>query len=90
MLDKRNLLLMGVGVLCAGLLAGYLFGNYRGQAAGYSKALADTKATQEAVAKNASDAAARAANPFQAANPLEGITANPFADAAKNLNPFAE
>ena len=32
--------------------------------------------------------AADAANPFKAANPLEGVESNPFEQAKKVLNPF--
>lgn len=90
-----------VGVLVGGLL-GYVFcakwgGGKIGETVraaayeeGYQKAIADTRATQEEVARKAVEEAAKAANPFQTQNPLEGITANPFEDAARKLNPFAQ
>ena len=88
----------GVAALIIGAGLGYWLGNtqgfLRGQKtgydSGYQKALADTKATQEAVARNATEEAVKAANPFQKQNPLEGVTANPFEQAAKDLNPFAK
>ncbi len=89
---------VGAAALIVGLGLGYWFGAAQGSLkgekvgydSGYQKALADTKATQEAVARNATDAAAKAANPFQKQNPLQGVTANPFQQAAQKLNPFAK
>ena len=48
----------------------------------------DVKTLQEEVAKKAGEAAAKAANPFQAVNPLGTVEANPFEKAKKVLNPF--
>jgi len=70
--------------LAVGLVGGYWFGHQ----VGYSRAEADVKLVQEAVAKKATDNAAKAANPFQAVNPLEGVNANPFQKAKNILNPF--
>jgi len=46
------------------------------------------KKVQDEAAKKAADDAAKAANPFQAVNPLEGVEANPFEKAKSILNPF--
>lgn len=73
-----------------GLGLGYWFGTSQAYDKGYKKAIADAQATQEAAAKRAAEEAARAANPFQAANPLEGVAADPFKEAKKALNPFAK
>lgn len=59
-----------------------------GDRIGYSRAQADVKKTQEVAAQKAADDAAKAANPFKAANPLEGVESNPFEEAKKVLNPF--
>lgn len=83
-MNKNILVLIVVAVVGLGL--GYWYGN----ATGYDRAIADVKSTQESVAQKAGEEAAKAANPFQAANPLEGVEANPFKDAQKALNPFAE
>lgn len=71
-------------VLVAGLVGGYWFGFERG----YGKAEADIKKVQEEAAKKVSEDAAKAANPFQAVNPVEGVEANPFEKTKKILNPF--
>ena len=89
---------VGAAALIIGAGFGYWFGNAQGFLKGektgydnaYQKALADTKAAQEEVARKATEEAAKAANPFQKQNPLEGVTANPFDEAAKKLNPFAK
>jgi len=57
---------------------------------GQVDAMADIDAQQEKLAKTAAEAATDAANPFQIENPLEGVGVNPFEDAKKALNPFAE
>lgn len=72
------------------LVVGAGVGYYVGSSTGYQKAIAEAKATQEEVAKKATEGAAKAVNPFQTKNPLEGVTANPFENAAKKLNPFAK
>ena len=43
---------------------------------------------QEEAAKQAAADAAKAANPFQIVNPLEGVETNPFEKTKKILNPF--
>lgn len=70
--------------LVAGLVGGYWYGDSRG----YSRAEADIKKVQEEAAAKASEDAAKAANPFQAVNPLQGVEANPFEKAKSILNPF--
>lgn len=70
--------------LVIGLVGGYWFGDSRG----YSRAEADIKKVQEEAAAKAAEAAAKAANPFQAVNPLQGVEANPFEKAKSILNPF--
>ena len=67
-----------VGVL------GYWAGDWRG----YSRSQADVKKAQEIAGQKAGEDAAKAANPFKAANPLEGVESNPFEEAKKVLNPF--
>lgn len=77
-----------IAALAIGLGLGYAWGKGKGYKVGYDKAIVDTKATQEALAKKAAEEAAAAANPFKVANPLEGVEANPFEETAKKLNPF--
>lgn len=84
-----------VVALCAaviGAIAGYGYGAkiayLRGNTAGYVRAQEDSKKLQEAAAQKAAKDAAKAANPFQAVNPLQGVESNPFEKAAKTLNPF--
>ena len=62
----------------------YWLGDWRG----YSRSQADVKKAQEVAAQKAGDDAAKAANPFKASNPLEGVESNPFEEAKKMLNPF--
>ena len=96
MMTNKNsvLVIIAIVVLFIGLLAGYFYGSGRGYKTGYdvgyNKAIADTKSTQEALAKKAAEDAASAANPFKVVNPLEGVEANPFEETAKKLNPFAK
>lgn len=66
----------------------FWFGRSDGYTKGYAQAQADTKALQEEGARNAVEEAAKATNPFQAVNPLEGVEANPFEKVKKVLNPF--
>lgn len=79
----------GRGVLVAGaLIVGIIIGYVAGNSNGYKRAEAErTKVEEAAVEKVATDAA-KAANPFQAVNPLEQVEANPFEKAKKVLNPF--
>jgi len=70
-------------VIAVGVL-GYWVGNLQG----YSRSQAEVKKVQEVAGQKAADDAAKAANPFKAANPLEGVESNPFEEAKKVLNPF--
>lgn len=62
----------------------YWVGDWRG----YDRSQADVKKAQEIAGQKAAEDAAKAANPFKATNPLEGVEANPFEQAKKVLNPF--
>ena len=86
---NKNIWLIAVVLLVAGALAGYFYGSSTAYKKAYDVAVADVKAQQEAAAKKATEDAAEAANPFRVDNPLEGVEANPFAEAQKALNPFA-
>ena len=70
-------------VLVVGVL-GYWTGDWQG----YSRSQAEVKKAQEVAGQKAGEDAAKAANPFKAANPLEGVESNPFEQAKKVLNPF--
>ena len=70
--------MIAVGVL------GYWAGDWQG----YSRSQAGVKKAQELGAQKAAEDAAKAANPFKATNPLEGVESNPFEQAKKVLNPF--
>ena len=66
----------------------YVYGQKVGYDSGYQKAQADVKAQQEALAKKATEDAAKAANPFKAAdNPLQDV-ADPLEKTKNILNPF--
>ena len=89
-MDKK---LVVVSVIALLLIAGaYCYGNKAGYANGYStgykRAEADIKKLEEGAAKKATAETAKAANPFQVANPLENISVNPFEKVKKVLNPF--
>ncbi len=87
----NNSKLSGIVVVFAvtAIIAGTA-GYFVGKGAGYTKAQTDIKAQQDELARKAGDEAAKAANPFQATNPLEGVTANPFEKAKSALNPFSQ
>lgn len=87
---NKNISLVGIVLLVVGLALGYWYGSQSAYQGGYDKAVADTEAAQQDAAQKAADEAAQAANPFKTTNPLEGVQANPFEDAAKNLNPFSQ
>ena len=87
---KVHVVIVGGVLLVLGLGVGYMWGDRQAYSRGYQKAAADVKTAQEEVAKKAGEEAAKAVNPFQATNPLEGVNANPFKDAAQKLNPFAQ
>ncbi|MBI2065101.1 MAG: hypothetical protein HYT62_03565 [Candidatus Yanofskybacteria bacterium] len=65
-----------------------VLGYWAGDQMGYSRSQAEVKKTQELAGQKAAEDAATAANPFKAANPLEGVESNPFETAKKVLNPF--
>jgi hypothetical protein len=89
--NNKQVWVVGAVFLVVGLGVGYWLGSFQAYDRGYEKAIADAQGTQEAAVTQAAEEAARAANPFsQATNPLEGVTANPFDEAKKKLNPFAE
>ena len=70
------------------IAAAFWFGQTNGYTKGYAQAQADAQALQEEAARKAAEEAAKAANPFQAVNPMEGVEANPFEKVKKVLNPF--
>lgn len=65
-------------------VVGYWFGDMQG----YNRSQAEVKKVQEDAAQKAGEDAAKAANPFKATNPLEGVESNPFEKAKDVLNPF--
>ena len=65
-----------------------VLGYWAGDWQGYGRSQADVKKAQELAGQNAAEDAAKAANPFKASNPLEGVESNPFEQAKKVLNPF--
>lgn len=71
-------IIVAVGVL------GYWVGDWQG----YSRSQAEVKKVQEVAGQKAAEDAAKAANPFKVANPLEGVESNPFEEAKRILNPF--
>jgi len=91
-MNTKTIWLITVLVATAALLFGYSLGSSNTEQfaydAGYQKAVTDTKASQQAAADRAFAEAARAANPFQVGNPLEGLEFNPFERAKAVLNPF--
>ena len=80
-------IILAVIVVAAGIGI-YKYGKTTGYSAGYAKAQADIQSLQEESARKAADEAAKAANPFQAVNPLKGVEANPFEKVKRVLNPF--
>jgi hypothetical protein len=85
-MSKAGAWVLAVVALLVGLGGGFWYG----ESAGRERAAADVEAQQEELAKKAGEDAAKAANPFQTVNPLEGVEANPFESAKKALNPFAK
>lgn len=84
---QKNWLIAGILVLGAAL-GGYWYGNSAGYAKGYKSAEIDIKKLEEGAGKKAATEAAKAANPFQVANPLENVETNAFEKVKKVLNPF--
>ena len=87
---NKNILTAGIVFLIIGFGVGYWYGGSIAYDNGYKTAASDIKAQQEESAKKATEEAAKAANPFQVSNPLEGVQANPFDKAKDALNPFAK
>ena len=83
-MNDKPVLVWVLVALVLGLAGGYYLGN----SYGFQQAEANLKKIQEEAAKKAADEAAKVANPFQAANPLEGVQANPFEKTKSILNPF--
>ena len=71
-----------VGVVV--IVLAYWIGDWQG----YARSQAEVKKAQGIAGQKAAEDAAKAANPFKVANPLEGVDANPFEEAKKVLNPF--
>lgn len=82
--SQKNVIIIAVVFLIIGLAAGYAYGRQKG----YQQAETDIKKLDNVAAKKATEDAAKAANPFQAVNPLQGVEANPFQKVKKVLNPF--
>lgn len=87
-MDRKKIIGIALAAALIGIGIGYVVGSKGGYTKGYGQAEADIKKLEEQSAKKASEDAAKAANPFQAVNPLEGVEANPFEKAKKVLNPF--
>lgn len=85
---KIVLAAVAIVILGIGLISGYKYGDGAGFARGYQQAEVDAKKLQEEAAKKVVNETSKAANPFQVANPLEGVEANPFEKTKKILNPF--
>ena len=77
-----------IAIVVVAIGIGWWFGNSKGYEKGYQTAQADAVKVQEQVATKALQDASKAANPFQAVNPLEGVETNPFEKAKAILNPF--
>lgn len=77
---------LAVLVLIIVILGAYYFS--RQQQAPQSEAQNQLQAIQEQSDKNVVENVAKAANPFKASNPLEGINLNPVEKAERVLNPF--
>lgn len=86
-MTQKNWLIAGV-IILAGVLGGYWYGNSAGYAKGYKTAQDDIKKLEEDAGKKAATEAAKAANPFQVANPLQNVETNAFEKVKKVLNPF--
>ena len=91
-MDKKSggasVIVTAVIMLLIGAGAGYWYGGTAGYKRGYAKAEVDIKQIQEEAGKKATAEAAKAANPFNVANPLEKVEADPLQKLKKTLNPF--
>lgn len=83
-MEHKPVLVWVLVALVIGLVGGYYFGDSQG----FKRAEANLKKIQEEAADKAAEEAAKAANPFQAPNPLEAIEDNPFEKTKSILNPF--
>ena len=81
-------IILAIVALVIGAGAGWWLGNIQGYEKGYEQAGVDAKKVEEKAAQQALEEASKAANPFQAVNPLEGIETNPFEKVKDILNPF--
>ena len=81
-------IILAVLALAIGAGAGWWLGNSQGYEKGYEQAGVDAKKVEEKAAQQALEEASKAANPFQAVNPLEGIETNPFETVKDILNPL--
>ena len=90
--NKILIPIVGIVAFIVGGGIGFGFGNTQGgdreYQRGYQTAEADLKKVQEEAANKAISEASKAANPFQAVNPLEGVETNPFEKTKQILNPF--
>ncbi len=82
-MNNKNLVFVITGIVVA-FITGYSLGD----SSGYKRAQGDFKKLEQASAEKSAEAIGKAANPFGAVNPLEGVEANPFEKAKKVLNPF--
>lgn len=87
-MDPKYIWLVAIGAAFVFLFMGYILGTENGRRQGYNDAAAQFRLAQEEATQKALAEAAKAANPFQTANPLEGVELNPFAQAKAALNPF--
>ena len=91
-MEKNTWIAALVAALIVGGFGGYFMGQrtgyQKGDVEGFKRAEADIKKGEELAGKKAIEDAAKAANPFQTANPLQGVESNPFEKAKKILNPF--
>jgi len=88
-MNNKNLITIVLLVVVLG--GAYWYGSVqykKGVADGKVAAQTDIEAQQKEMAAKAGDDAAKAANPFKVANPLEGVSSNPFEEAKNTLNPF--
>ncbi|PIT89089.1 MAG: hypothetical protein COU27_02160 [Candidatus Levybacteria bacterium CG10_big_fil_rev_8_21_14_0_10_36_7] len=86
-MNKNSILLLVVGLIL-GVGGGYYYGNGVGYTSGHQAAVTEAEQAAAEIAAKATAEAAKAANPFQAVNPLEGVEDNPFEKTKKVLNPF--
>ena len=96
MMGNKKMFIISFVALIIGVVAGYSYGKgagythgyTQGDSAGFARAQDEAKKLQEVAGQKATEEAAKAANPFQTANPLQSVETNPFEKAKKVLNPF--